>query len=164
VIVILIGVSGVGKSAVGARLAADLGWEFIEGDKRHSVANIEKMARGEALGDEDRRPWLAALRDEIERVRRDGGSAVVTCSALKRAYREALRRPGEPDIVLVHLIGSPALVRARMEQRAHFMKPGMLEGQLATLEPPGPDEGVIAVDVDAGVERIVAEVRRRAGL
>lgn len=162
-VIVVMGVSGSGKSSVGSALAATLGWLFVEGDDFHPAANVAKMSRGEALTDEDRMPWLAALREEIERCRSEGGRCVVACSALKRAYRLSLRRPGESDVVFVFLSGAEALIRRRMSEREHFMKTGMLESQLATLEEPGPEEA-FRVEVDRSVEEIVTSIVQRLEL
>ncbi len=162
-VIIVMGVSGSGKTSVGSALAAALGWTFIEGDAFHPTSNVTKMSRGEALTDEDRVPWLRALRGEIERCRGAGERCVVACSALRRVYRDELRRPGETEIVFVHLTGAASLIRRRMAERDHFMQPGMLESQLATLESPGPDEAV-QVGIDRTVPEIVDVIVQRLGL
>lgn len=162
-VVVVMGVSGSGKSSVGQELADRFGWSFVEGDAFHPRTNIDKMARGEALTDEDRLPWLRALRDEIVRLRGSGERCVVACSALKQGYREVLRRPGEGDIVFVHLAGPASLIRLRMDARDHFMRPGMLEGQFAALEEPGPEEAV-RVSIDRPVDQVVDEIVERLGL
>lgn len=154
------GVSGSGKSTVGGLLAERLGWPFLEGDRFHPRENIEKMRRGEPLTDEDRAPWLDALRAAIDGIIADGADAVLACSALKRAYRDRLIRGHEGKIAVVHLHADAATIRARMERREHCMKPAMLDGQLATLEPPGPGEAV-TVEVTMPPEQAVAEIRRR---
>ena len=161
--IIVMGVSGSGKTSVGRALAARLGWLFVEGDSFHPTANIEKMARGEALTDEDRWPWLRALRAEIERLHSADERCVMACSALRRPYRDKLRMPGETEIGFVHLAGADSLIRRRMGERDHFMQPGMLESQLATLETPGPDEAV-AVGIDRPVPEIVDALVQRLGL
>lgn len=163
VIILVMGVSGSGKSTVGGLLAERLGWHFIEGDRFHPRENIEKMRRGQPLTDEDRAPWLEALREAIERTIVGRTNAVLACSALKRAYRERLTRGHEGEFAVVHLHADAATIRARMERREHSMKPAMLDSQLATLEPPGPDEA-ITVDVTQPPEEAVAEIWRRLGV
>lgn len=157
--VVVTGVAGAGKSTVAQRLAADLGLELAEGDDFHPQANIEKMASGTALTDEDRRPWLEALADWTGERRAAGQGTVLTCSALRRAYRDVLRRAA-PGTFFVHLYGDPAVLRRRLESREHFMPVSLLDSQLATLEPLGPDESGVALDVDATVDEIVARVEQ----
>lgn len=148
-VIIVMGVAGSGKSTVGAWLAARLGGAFFDADDFHPPANVAKMAAGIPLDDADRAPWLARLRREV--VDPPGGPRVLACSALKRAYRRQLGA-GTPGVALVYLQGSPALLGTRIAARSgHFMKPGMLASQLATLEEPGPDEGV-TVSIDASPE------------
>ncbi len=160
-IVILIGVSGAGKSTVGELLAADLGWSFYDGDRLHPLANIEKMRRGMPLTDEDRWPWLEALRDQIAAVAAEGRSAVVACSALKAAYRDVLLA-GSGGARIVYLKGSYALIDERLRSRDdHFFDPALLATQFEVLEEP---EDAIAVDVRQPPERVAAEIRRRLGL
>ena len=155
--IVVMGVSGVGKTTVGEKLATVLGVEFIEGDRFHSPASIEKMRRGEPLDDADRLPWLDRIAAELARLDREGRGAVVTCSALKRAYRDRLRQ-GCPAVHFVYLAGSEALIRERLERRrGHFMPPALLASQFAALEPPGPEEGVVTVDVSATPAEIVAK-------
>jgi gluconokinase len=157
-IVVLMGVSGTGKTTIGRLLAHDLGWPFYEGDDYHSSANIEKMRHGIPLTDADRADWLTALRALIDGL---SASAVLACSALKAAYRDRLA--GErTDIRFVHLVGDPILLRHRLEQRhGHYMPASLLESQLATLEPPS---DAITVDVGAPPAGIVASIRRALGV
>ena len=145
------GVSGCGKSSVGAGLAAALGGVYLDGDDLHPPANVSKMARGEPLTDADRRPWLTRVAEALH-----GGPppVVIGCSALKRAYRDVLRGPG--PVRFVHLTGSRALIGARMAaRRGHYMPPSLLDSQFAALEPPGPDEGAVTIDIDRPVAEIV---------
>ena len=147
VILVVMGVSGSGKSTIGKPLAERLGWDFEEGDDLHPEANIAKMARGEPLDDADRAPWLAAIRAWIDAEVGKGRSGVIACSALKRAYRDRLRQ-GRPEVRLVYLQGDEATIRTRVEHReGHFMPPSLLDSQFQTLEPPGPDEHPIVVDI-----------------
>ena len=159
-IVVLMGVSGVGKTTVGRLLADRLGWTFVEGDGFHPPANVEKMRRGEPLGDADRGPWLRALRRGIDELVAAGRSAVVTCSALKRTYR-AILSDGRPEVTFVWLDAPPEQIRDRMRRRVgHFMPPGLLASQLATLEPP---RDVLRVDATRTPAEIVAAIRRALG-
>jgi len=155
-VVVLMGVCGSGKTEVGRRLAARLGCDFLDGDDFHPPANVEKMRAGTPLTDADRWPWLDRLAAEIGGRLEEGTGAVVACSALARRYRDrlGLARPGA---VLVHLDGSRDLLAARLASRqGHFMPPGLLESQLATLERPGPDERPITIDVAASPD-VIAE-------
>jgi gluconokinase len=150
---VIMGVSGSGKTAVGALLANRLGWPYAEADDFHPDANIAKMAAGHPLDDDDRRPWLAAIAAWIdERIaRREAG--VVSCSALKRRYRDVLRRP---EVWFVYLEGSRELVARRLAMRhGHFFKADLLASQFADLEPPAPDEACITVPIDGSPEEIV---------
>jgi carbohydrate kinase (thermoresistant glucokinase family) len=162
-IVLLMGVSGVGKTTIGARLADALGAGFHEGDAFHPPANVAKMARGEPLTDDDRLPWLEAIAAAIGRADWAGETAVFACSALRRRYRDILRGACS-DLKLVHLAGSEALVRGRLEaRRGHFMPPALLPSQFRTLERPDPDERAIVIDIAAAPERIVAAIRAALG-
>ncbi|WP_437318821.1 gluconokinase [Sorangium sp. So ce385] len=160
-IVVVMGVSGAGKTTVGVRLARDLGWEFLDADDLHPAANVEKMRSGKPLDDRDRAPWLAALAARIRQLLDAGRDAVIACSALKAAYRaQLLVDPAR--MRLVHLTGDPALIAARLAARTdHFMPPGLLATQLAALEPP---EDALRVDIDGTPEEIAAAVRRALGL
>ncbi len=154
----VMGVSGCGKSTVGAQLAAALGVEYLEGDRLHSQRNIARMASGVTLTDEDRRDWLELLSGQPAQADRAGRGLVVSCSALKRAYRDLLRR-GAPGLVLVHLHGDPALLAARTSgRRGHYMPASLLPSQLAILELPGPDELALTVDVALSPEAVVRTV------
>jgi gluconokinase len=160
-IVIVMGVSGAGKTTVGALLAGELGWPFYDGDQLHPPANIEKMSRGLSLTDEDRWPWLERLRDRIVALAAEGRSAVVACSALKAAYRDLLLA-GSADARIVYLKASYDLIDERLRsRRGHFFDPGLLATQFEALEEP---EDVVVIDVRQRPERIVLEIRRRLGL
>jgi carbohydrate kinase (thermoresistant glucokinase family) len=165
-VVVVMGVSGSGKSTVGEDLAKRLHAAYQEGDSLHPEANVDKMSHGIPLTDADRRPWLHAIAAVIDGwlERREAG--VVTCSALKRAYREILIGPRQ-GVALVYLQGSHALIGQRMSARhGHFMPTALLDSQFATLEPPGRDESPIIVPVDASpddiVEAIVQQLQARA--
>ena len=167
VIVVVMGVSGSGKTTVSALLAGKLGCQFQEGDELHPKANVEKMRSGTPLTDADRIPWLHKIAEEIDgwRARRESG--VLTCSALKRAYRDILIG-NRPDVTLVYLKGSHDLIRQRMAARhEHFMPVALLDSQFETLEEPTPDEHPIVVDVGgrpAGIaDEIVRQLKARSG-
>lgn len=153
-IVVVMGVSGVGKTTVGRALAERLDAVFLEGDKFHPPANVAKMSTGTPLTDEDRQPWLRALAAEAERQAAAGKKVVIACSALKRAYRRVLTE--RVAMRFVHLTGDPALIKARLDARVgHYMPPALLPSQLATLEPPGADEDAVAIDIDATPEMLI---------
>lgn len=162
---VFMGVSGSGKTTIARGVAERLGWELLEGDSFHPPANVEKMSHGVPLTDDDRWPWLRAIAAEVDRLRAEGRSAAVACSALKRAYRDLLLG-GHPDGILVYLEGSPELIGQRMQARkGHFMPSKLLESQFATLEPPVPDENPVTVSVapapDAIIDAVVHRLRRR---
>ena len=145
--VVLMGVSGCGKSTVGEGLAERLGWRFVEGDSLHPPENIAKMAAGQALDDADRAGWLTTLADLLAQSQANGLGLVISCSALKRSYRERLRA-GDPQALFVHLSGSRELIAQRIAQRTHrYMPASLLESQFATLQAPEPDEQALALDV-----------------
>jgi carbohydrate kinase (thermoresistant glucokinase family) len=155
------GVSGSGKSTVGAALAARLNWPFVDGDDLHPRDNIAKMSRGEALDDGDRRPWLRAIGEVLSTSERP---VVLACSALRRVYRDIIRE-GAPTVYFLHLDGAPEIVGARLAGRAqHFMPPSLLASQLALVEPLEPDEAGSAVGIDASPSAIVDVVLRRMSL
>ena len=152
------GVSGSGKTTIASALAQHLGWPFKDGDELHPAANIAKMRAGHALDDHDRWPWLARIADWIDARRAAGSCGVITCSALKRSYRELLTE-GRPEVRIVYLHGDQSLIAARLAARhGHFMPSDLLASQFAALEEPGPDEQAIRVEVDQPVSDIVAAI------
>jgi gluconokinase len=155
---VVMGVSGSGKSTVADRLAARLGWRYEDGDGFHPASNVAKMSAGQPLTDEDRWPWLQAIADEIDRLSAAGERVVIACSALKRAYRKMLVH-GRDDVRIVFLDGTQDLIAARLTARkGHFMPPGLLASQFRTLERPEADERPITVSIDAPVEQIVDDI------
>jgi gluconokinase len=160
VIIVVMGVSGSGKSAVGRLLAEELAWEFYEGDDYHPPDNIRKMTDGIALGDADRAAWLGSLARLVSELGRGKRSAVIACSALKQAYRDALVGKSA-DVRFVYLKGNRDTIRERMEMRqGHYMKAGLLESQFAILEEP---RGAIVADISQPPEWIVSIVKRALG-
>ena len=154
--IVLMGVAGCGKSAVGAALAARLGATYLDGDDLHPQANIDKMSRGEALTDEDRWPWLTLVGQKLAAP---DGILILGCSALKRRYRDHIRKEAGAPVLFVHLAGSRKLIATRMAARAgHFMPASLIDSQFAALEPPGPDENAVTVDIDRPLERIVDDI------
>ncbi len=163
-VLVVMGVSGSGKTTVGALLASRLGWMFVDGDAFHSASNVQKMQSGIALTDEDRWPWLHAIESWIDATRTAHRHGVVACSALKRRYRELLSG-GRSDVRLVYLQASFDIVRERLSKReGHFMPVSLLESQYETLEEPGPEEAPIIVSVSDAPETIVADVVTRLKL
>ena len=161
---IVMGVSGSGKSTVAEALGERLGWRFEDGDSFHPPSNVAKMSAGHPLTDEDRWPWLNAIADEIGRACKAGEHVVIACSALKHAYREVLQR-GRNDVRFVFLKGTQELIADRLAQRkGHFMPPGLLTSQFKTLEPPESTEQVVTVSIDAPVEAIVSDALRQLNL
>lgn len=163
--VVVMGVSGCGKSTVGRLIAQALQRPYLEGDAFHPPENVARMAAGTPLNDADRQGWLRTLAGELAAAQRSGSGAVLACSALKRSYRDVLRS-GVPDLVFVHLQGSRELLEPRMAQRSgHYMPASLLQSQLATLEPPQADERAITLDIAAGPDALARAALRwlRAG-
>lgn len=158
------GVAGVGKSSLMAALAERLRWPTLEGDTLHPGSNIEKMAAGVPLDDADRAPWLALIAVWVGAREAERSSSIVTCSALRRAYRDVLRR-GHPSVWFVHLVAPGDVIRSRIEHReGHFMSAGMLQTQLETLEPLEPDEPGWAVEALTPPDEIAEQVIAHLGL
>ena len=159
--IVIMGVSGCGKSSVGAALSGALGIPYRDGDDLHPPANVAKMRAGEALTDADRWPWLDRVAGELARL----APVIVGCSALRRSYRDRIRAGAGGPVCFVHLAGSREVISARMAARSgHFMPTSLLDSQFATLEPPGPDEAAITIDIDQPMERLVADVLRQLEL
>jgi gluconokinase len=162
--VVVMGVSGCGKTTVAEGLAAVTGWRFAEGDAYHPRANVDKMASGVPLTDEDRLPWLRRLASWIGEQEAAGRSSVLSCSALRRAYRDVLRS-GASDVRLVHLHGAREVLEERLAARAgHFFPARLLDTQLATLEALQPDETGVVVDIDLPPQDQVAAALSGLGL
>uniref|UniRef100_A0A3Q2UQ84 Gluconokinase n=1 Tax=Fundulus heteroclitus TaxID=8078 RepID=A0A3Q2UQ84_FUNHE len=174
-IYIIMGVSGCGKSSFGTFLSGKLGWPFYEGDDFHPQENIEKMARGEPLTDQDRLPWLLRLHEVIERERRSGSDALVACSALKRLYRQILlhgstaaaaptvcsHHHASPEVFFLYLHGDYKLIHQRMVARqGHYMKADLLRSQFEILEPPSDDENALALDIRKSPLEMMLEVEK----
>jgi gluconokinase len=160
--IVLMGVAGSGKSAVGAALAGRLGATYLDGDDLHPAENIAKMSRGEPLTDEDRWPWLTLVGG---RLATSEGILIIGCSALKRCYRDHIRQEAKGPVTFIHLAGTKALIAARMGARSgHFMPTSLLDTQFATLEPPAADENAITVDIDQPLERLIDDTAAKLGL
>jgi gluconokinase len=158
VILILMGVSGSGKTTIGRLLAQDLGWPFYDADDFHPAANVEKMHRGEPLSDADRAPWLDALHEVIAELARASRSAVLACSALTQAYRDRLVA-GVAPVRFVYLRGDASLIRLRLARRSgHFMPVSLLQSQVDTLEEPA---DALAIDIDAAPQEIAAQIKAK---
>jgi gluconokinase len=163
-ILVVMGVSGSGKTTIGTLLAKRLGWPFRDADEFHPKANIEKMKNGVPLTDEDRWPWLEAIAAWIDEERARGAHAIVTSSALKRSYR-AIIVDDRKDVRLIYLKGDKALLESRLAKRhGHFMPPSLLQSQFDDLEEPQPDEHPLIVSVEATPEAIVEEILDRLAL
>jgi gluconokinase len=153
--IIFTGVAGAGKTTVGKLLAKELGWQFYEGDDFHPAANVEKMRRGEALTDDDRLPWLDALRTVIKTAVEKAENGVMACSALKRGYRERLRV--NEAVAFVHLAANPDMIGRRLRRRkGHFMNPSLMQSQFATLETP---QTALTLDASLKPPVLVQQVR-----
>lgn len=158
-VLVVMGVSGSGKTTVAALLAGQLGWEFEDADDFHPPENVAKMHGGTPLTDEDRWPWLRSIAAWIDETRVAGGHGVLACSALKRAYRSILVG-GRPDVRLVYLRGSRALIARRQAARTgHYMPASLVDSQFDALEEPGPDENPLVVSVEPKPLRIVQHIR-----
>lgn len=154
------GVAGSGKTTIGRMVSIALGWTYFEADDFHSAANKTKMSHGLPLNDEDRAPWLASIRAQMDACRAIHQNAVFTCSALKERYRTTLG-VGSPDVLLVHLTGDPETIQARLNQRqGHYMKAAMLQSQFAALESPA---GALTIDISRSPDEIVQMIRQRLG-
>lgn len=159
-ILVVMGVTSSGKTTVAQGLAERRGWPFQEGDSLHPRANVEKMASGTPLTDEDRWPWLDRVAAWIDALRKDGQSGVITCSMLKRAYRDKVI-DGKQDVRLMYLKGDKSVIAARMANRkGHYMPTSLLDSQIATLEPPTPDERPLVVDIEGTIDDMVAQAER----
>ena len=164
VVLVIMGVSGSGKSTIAALLAERLGWAFEEGDSLHPTANVEKMAAGSPLTDEDRWPWLAKVADWIDGRLDTGENGIITCSALKRSYRNVLNRRGS-GVEFVYLAVNRVELEERVEHRpGHFMPASLLDSQLETLEPPALSEPAIEVDASTDPQLVVDRIMRQLGL
>jgi gluconokinase len=163
-VIVVMGVSGSGKTTIANELARQLGWEFEDADWFHPAANVEKMHRGIPLTDEDRRPWLNAIARWIDETRGAGRHGIVTCSALKRRYR-AILIGDRPDVRLIYLKGDASLIARRIATRhEHFMPASLLASQFEALEEPGPDEHPVTVSIAPGPREIVAQIVAALGL
>lgn len=157
--IVIMGVSGCGKTTIARALARNLRVKFLDADKFHPPANIEKMSSGTPLTDADREPWLDDVGTRVGDAARERGTAVVACSALRRSYRERLKRASDLDLLFVLLEGSREVLERRVNRRtSHFMPPALLDSQLATLEQPDSDERAIAVSISQPVKKMVAEI------
>ena len=157
--VVVMGVTSTGKTAVGTALADQLGWPFVEGDELHPRANVAKMEAGTPLTDDDRAPWLETLNERARGADAAGTSAIITCSALKRRYRDTLRR-GVDAMFFLQLHGDGEVLEGRMAGReGHFMPPSLLRSQLDTLEPLAEDEDGTVIDVSGSLDEVVAHAR-----
>ena len=160
-VLVVMGVTGAGKSTIGQLLAKRLGWTFEEGDDLHPASNVAKMRAGIPLSEEDREPWLARVAEWIETRLSAGESGVVTCSALRRSYRDLLARHGGVTFVYL-VVDGPTLEQRLAGRRGHYMSPALLGSQLGLLEEPSTDESAIRVDAgqqpDATVDRVLEEL------
>lgn len=160
-ILVIMGVSGSGKTTIAKGLSQKLHWQYQEGDALHPPANVDKMKAGTPLSDADRLPWLEKIAEKIDQWRAQGISGVVTCSALKRSYRDIVVG-NRPDVVLIYPKGSKELIAGRMAKRhGHFMPASLLDSQFAILEEPSPDENAVTVAIDRTPDEIEDEIVRR---
>ena len=160
-VLVVMGVSGSGKTTIAALLADRLHWPFADGDVFHPPANVEKMRSGSPLTDEDREPWLQAIAAWIDQIRNAGGHAVVACSVLKRRYR-AVVIGNRADVRLIYLQTERALIARRLKARhGHFMPSSLLQSQIEALEEPGPEENPITVSIAPSPEQIVEHILAR---
>ena len=157
-IILVMGVSGSGKTTIGGKIAEMLGSAFVEGDTFHPPKNVTKMRGGSPLEDADRWPWLNAIARRIDEAIAEGSDLVVACSALKSSYRQILSG-NRCDVHLVHLEGTPELIRSRMETRVHFMPPALMDSQFEVLEAPGASERAIVINVARSPDECVAAVK-----
>ncbi len=156
--IVVMGVSGSGKTTIGQMLADELNRQFIDGDSLHPESNKNKMAAGEALNDQDREPWLRVIGEKLADGTQQGAPLVIACSALKRSYRDLIRSL-EPSTIFVHLTGGSTVIRDRMNARSHeYMPSSLLDSQLATLELPTVDEAVLTADISNSPEDIVRKL------
>jgi gluconokinase len=163
-VIVLMGVTSVGKTTVGRILAERLSARFAEGDGYHPPENVAKMQSGTPLDDRDRWPWLEQIALDMKGWLKAGDTAIVTCSALKRSYRDVLRRAGS-GVRFVHLKGDPDLLRRRMEARkGHYMPPSLLPSQLAILESPDGEQDIVEIDVTGPPEMVATQVQLALGL
>ncbi|RZT09755.1 gluconokinase [Duganella sp. CF402] len=158
---VVMGVSGCGKSTVGQALATANGVPFVEGDQYHPPANVAKMSAGQALNDDDRADWLLALQAQVSAARLRGEGLVISCSSLKRRYRDLLRL-GDPALRFAHLNGPKELIAARMQARVgHYMPTSLLDSQFRDLEPLQPDEAGITLDIETPPTELVTQIREQ---
>ncbi|WP_445619408.1 gluconokinase [Kushneria sp. Sum13] len=158
--ILIMGVSGSGKSTIGEAVAEKTGCEYIDGDQYHPPANIEKMTKGVPLTDDDRQGWLEALADLFAQHRQENKSVMIGCSGLKKSYRDILRQ-GDPELIILFLDGSYDTILQRMEERQHFFSPQMLRTQFDTLQAPGSDEAIsidISKSFDSVIDQCVSEL------
>lgn len=161
--VVMMGVTGTGKTTVAQAMVDLLGWRFAEGDDLHPPANVAKMTGGQPLTDEDRRPWLERVADWIGQCEVAKVDGIVTCSALKRSYRDVLRQ-GHPSVFFCHLTAPRELLEERLRDRkGHYMPASLLDSQLSTLEPLGPDEPGVVVSDDGSTGEVLARVLAALG-
>lgn len=159
--IVVMGVSGSGKSSVGDKIASILGLPFVEGDRLHPASNVEKISKGIPLNDDDRMPWLDLIGEAIRVSLAQGGGAVVSCSALKRVYRERLRRAAGGRLFFIYLRGDQALLAKRIgERKGHFAPASLLVSQLATLESPEGEPDIVTVDIDDTIDAIAGKAVR----